>query len=154
MPTNISITKWKALTYNLSLTIDAHYLPVTNNNFFKKTHLKVMQILHQSSCRTSIVASISMKSHEDRSLSTYYHDSSNACNQISLSLLRKKQAGIIPNRENFLQSKSKSYLMHCSSLRHVAPNEQPRHWVVHVRSNHFLTLINQNHKKQGGLPRH
>ena len=120
----------------------------------KKTHLKVMQILHQSSCRTSIVASISMKSHEDRSLSTYYHDSSNACNQISLSLLRKKQAGIIPNRENFLQSKSKSYLMHCSSLRHVAPNEQPRHWVVHVRSNHFLTLINQNHKKQGGLPRH
>ena len=140
--------------YNLSLTIDAQCLPVTNNNFFKKTHLKVMQILHQSNCRTSSVASISMESHEDRSLSSYHHDSSNACSQISLSLLRKKQAGIIPNGENFLQSKSKSYLMHCSSLRHVAPNAQPRHWVVHVRSNHFLTLTNQNHKKQGGLPRH
>ena len=140
--------------YNLSLTIDAHCLPVTNNNFFKKTHLKVMQILHQSSCRTSSVASISMESHEDRSLSSYYHDSSNACSQIKLSLLRKKQAGIFPIGDNFLQSKSKSYLMHCSSLRHVAPNEQPRHWVVHVRSNHFLTHTNQNHKKQGGLPRH
>ena len=140
--------------YNLSLTIDAHCLPVTNNNFFKKTHLKVMQILHQSSCRTSSVASISMESHEDRSLSSYYHDSSNACSQLSLSLLRKKQAGIIPKRENALQSKSKSYLMLCSSLRQVAPNTQPRHWVVCARSNHLLTHTKNKHQQQGGSPRH